>query len=51
VPCSYCDEGFIYRVDFLKETAPGESLNSSFCFHMVDFLPKFDYFLPSTPLG
>ena len=26
------------------------SLNSSFCFHLVDFSPEFDYLLPSTPL-
>jgi hypothetical protein len=46
-------KGFIYLVDFLKEPAPGlvDSLNSSFCFHLVDFSPKCDYFLPSTPLG
>ena len=38
---------------FLKEPAPSlvDSLNSSFCFHLVDFSPKFDYFLPSTSLG
>ena len=28
-----------------------DSLNSSFCFHLVDFSPEFDYFLLSTPLG
>jgi hypothetical protein len=28
-----------------------DSLNSSSCFHLVDFAPEFDYFLPSTPLG
>jgi hypothetical protein len=40
-------------VDFLKEPAPGfiDFLCSSFCFHLVDFSPEFDYFLPSTPLG
>ena len=29
---------------FLKESAPGlvDSLNSSFCFHFLDFSPKFD---------
>ena len=26
-------------------------LNSSSCFHLVDFAPEFDYFLLSTPLG
>ena len=38
---------------FLRETVPGlvDSLNSSFCFHLGDFGPEFDYFLPSTPLG
>jgi hypothetical protein len=42
-----------YLVDFLKEPAPGlvDSLNSSFCFHLVDFSHKFGYFLQSTPLG
>ena len=28
-----------------------DSLNSSSCFHLVDFTPEFDYFLPSAPLG
>ena len=28
-----------------------DSLNSSFCFHLVDFSPEFDYFLLSTSLG
>ena len=39
-------------IDFLKEPVPGlvDSLNSSFCFHLVDCCPKFDYFLLSTPL-
>jgi hypothetical protein len=43
----------IYHVDFLKVPAPGlvDSLNSSFCFHLVCFGPEFDYFLLSTPLG
>jgi hypothetical protein len=38
---------FTYLVNFLKEPAPGlvDSLNSSFCFHLVDFSPEFDYFL------
>ena len=38
---------------FLKEPAPSlvDSLNSSFCFHLVDLAPEFDYFLLSTPLG
>jgi hypothetical protein len=37
-------------VDFLKEPATGsvDSLNSSFCFHLVDFSPQFDYFLQSS---
>jgi hypothetical protein len=40
-------------VDFLKEPAPGlfDSLYTSFCFHLVVFSPKLDYFLLSTPLG
>ena len=44
---------FIYLVDFLKAPAPGlfDSLNSSFCFHLVDFNPEFDYFLLSALLG
>ena len=28
-----------------------DSLNSSSCFHLVDFSHECDYFLPSTPLG
>jgi hypothetical protein len=32
-----------------KGLVPGDSLYSSFCFHMVDLSPEFDYFLPSTP--
>ena len=33
--------------DFLKEPASDlvDSLNSSFCFCLVDFAPEFDYFL------
>jgi hypothetical protein len=33
---------------FLKEASPGwvDSLYSAFCFHLVDFSPEFDYFLP-----
>ena len=40
-------------VHFLKEPVPGlaGSFYSSLCFHLVDFSPKFDYFLLSTPLG
>jgi hypothetical protein len=46
-------KGLSILLIFLKEPAPGvvDSLNSSFCFHLVDFSPEFDYFLPSTPLG
>ena len=53
VPSTESGSGFIYLVDFLKEPAPSlvDSLNSSFCFHLVDFTPEFDYFLLSTPLG
>jgi hypothetical protein len=42
----------MYLVDFLKAPASGlvDSLNSSFCFYLVDFSPEFDYFLPSAPL-
>jgi hypothetical protein len=45
-------KGLIYLVDFLKEPSPGfvYSLYSSFCCYLVDFIPEFDYFLPSTPL-
>ena len=28
-----------------------DSLNSSFCFHLVDFRPEFSYLLLSVPLG
>jgi hypothetical protein len=40
-------------VIFLGEPAPDlvDSLNSSFCFYLVDFSPEFDYFLMCTPLG
>jgi hypothetical protein len=33
--------------------APGfvDSLNSSFCFYLVDFKSQFDYLMPFTPLG
>jgi hypothetical protein len=53
MPSSESDSGFIYLVYFLKEPAPGlvDSLNHSFCFHLVDFSPVFDYFLLSTPFG
>ena len=53
MPSSDSGLGFIYLVDFLKEPDPSlvDSLTSSSCFHMVDFTPEFDYFLPSTPLG
>jgi hypothetical protein len=53
VPSSESGLGFIYLVDFLKDPAPHlvDSLNSSFCFHLVDFSPEFDPFLLSTPLG
>ena len=46
-------EGLSILLIFLKEPAPGlvDSLNSSLCFHWVEFSPEFDYFLPSTPLG
>jgi hypothetical protein len=52
-PSSESGYVFIYLVDFLKESTPGlvDSLISSFCFHLVDFTPEFDYFLPSTSLG
>jgi len=44
---------FIFLLDFLKEPALAfvDSLYSPFSFYFVDFGPKFDYFLPSTPLG
>jgi hypothetical protein len=40
------------RKEFLKEPAHDlvESLYSSLCFHLVDFSPELDYFLPSTLL-
>jgi hypothetical protein len=38
-------------VDSLNSSSFFNSLNSSSCFHLVDFTPEFDYFLPSTPLG
>ena len=46
-------KGLSILLIFLKEPVPGfvDSLNSSSCFHLVDFAPEFDYFLPSTPLG
>ena len=52
-PLVRLDNGLSIFFDFLKEPAPAlvDSLNSSFCFHLVDFSPEFDYFLPSTPLG
>ena len=36
-----------------KKTALGlgDSFYSSFCLHLVDFSPEFDYFLLFTPLG
>ena len=45
-------KGLSILVIFSKEPAPllVDSLNSSSCFHLVDLSPKFDYFLPSTPL-
>ena len=53
VPSSLSGLGFIYLIDFHKEPAPGlvDSLNSSFCFLLVDFTPEFDFFLLSTPFG
>jgi hypothetical protein len=46
-------KGLSILLGFLKEPAPGlvDSLNSSFCFHLVDFSPEFDYFLLSTHFG
>jgi hypothetical protein len=40
-------KGLSILLIFLNEPDPGlvDSLNSSFCFHCVDFSPKFDYFL------
>ena len=37
---------------FFNEAVPGlvDSLYSSFCFYFVDLNPKFDDFLPSSPL-
>jgi hypothetical protein len=38
---------------FFKEPAPGfvDCLYSSFCLYLVDFIPMFDYYLPSNTLG
>ena len=46
-------KGLSILLIFSKKQSPGlvDSLYSSFCFHLVDFSPDFDYFLPSTPLG
>ena len=46
-------KGLVYLLVFLKEPAPAlvDSLNSSFCFHLVDFSHMYDYFLLSTLLG
>ena len=46
-------KGLSILLIFFKESAPHlvDSLNSSSCFHLADFAPKFDYFLLSTPLG
>jgi hypothetical protein len=46
-------KGLSILLIFLKESASGmvDSLNSSFCFYLVDFSPEFDYLVPSTPLG
>ena len=46
-------KGLSVLLIFVKEPTPGlvDSLNSSFSFHLVDFIPEFDYFLLSTPLG
>ena len=46
-------KGLSILLIFSKKPAPPlvDSLNSSSCFHLVDFTPEFDYFLPSTPLG
>jgi hypothetical protein len=50
VPSSESGSWFIYRIDFCKQSASHlvDSLNSSSCFHLVDFTPEFDYFLAST---
>ena len=46
-------KGLSILLIFLKEPTPRlvNSLNGSSCFHLVDFTPEFDYFLPSTPRG
>jgi hypothetical protein len=46
-------KGLSILLIFSKKTAPAlvDSLFSSFCFHLVDLSPEFDYFLLSTPLG
>ena len=52
-PLASLAKGLSILLIFLKEPDPGlvDSLNSSFCFHFVDFSPEFDYFRLSTPLG
>jgi hypothetical protein len=39
-------EGLSFLLIFFKEPAPGlvDSLNSSPCFHLIDFAPEIDYF-------
>jgi hypothetical protein len=46
-------KGLIYHVNFFNKIAPSfvDSLYTSFYFHLVDFSPEFDYFMPSTPRG
>ena len=51
MPSSSSCERCIYLDTIFKEQAPGlvDTLNSSFCAHLVDSSPEFDYFLLSTP--
>jgi hypothetical protein len=52
-PLGSLAKGLSVWLIFPKETAPDlvDSLCISSCVHLVDFSPKFDHFLPSTPLG
>ena len=46
-------KGLCILLIFLKESAPGfvDSLYSSFCFYLFDFIPEFGYFLLLVLLG
>jgi hypothetical protein len=46
-------KGLSILLIFLKEPTPSlvDSFYSSFCFHLVDFIPKLDFFCPLLLLG